>query len=191
MPDAPGVTYQTITIGGQETRLFRCATHRADLTPDGCAARHREARKRGEHDTASGYTQCRQCAIGAEHAGLPRPMPKSGRECVRCGRWSARLVGKVLCVPCYNRQQEVLKARDRRGNVPKVHVRLWTPDKPRVPGRIDAVFNIVVMVNNRPEKFIAATLIEALEQATRAHHGETLTLAIPDAARLFAQYPRT
>jgi len=189
--DAEGVTYQTITIGGQETRLFRCATHRADLSPEGCASRHLQARKRGDHDDSSGFTLCRTCHIGASHAGLERAMPAGPkRECVRCGQWSARLVWRLLCVGCYNRQQEVLKGRDRRGNVPRVHVRLFT-GKPRERRQIDAVFRLTVMVNNRPEEYVAATILEALEQAVRTHHGETLTLAIPDAAKLFSQIPRT
>ena len=186
MPDAEGVTYQTITIGGQESRLFRCASHRADLTPDGCAARHLQARKRGDHDDASGFTLCRTCPIGASHAGLNRALPGPKRECVRCGQWSARLVWKLFCVPCYNRQQEVIKGRDRRGNVPRVHVRLFT-GKPRERRQIDAVFNIGVWVNGKTEEYIAATILEALEQAVRTHHGETLTLAIPDAAKLMLQ----
>ena len=191
IPDAQGVQYENTSIAGQLVRLFRCETLSLTLTPEGCASRHKEARRRGEHDDASGYTRCRTCPIGAAHAGLGKFVPRAPHECCRCGKWSDRLVGKVLCPSCYNRQREALKGRDRRGRKPHVHVRLWQPGEPRERGRIDAVFALTVLVNGRPEQYTVATFIEAFEQAIRVHPGRRLTLAIPGAARLVATMAQT
>lgn len=68
---------------------------------------------------------CHNCPIGASHAGKTVDHAEyKVRECVRCHEYSQRLVHGLLCVSCYNRQQEVLKGKDRRGRTPKPYERL-------------------------------------------------------------------
>ena len=119
--DAPGVTYETVGIAGQELRLFRCPTYRCDLSPTSCAERFRAAQSLTDQ-AGVGHPafSCKRCPIGAAHADAKSFKPKRKAECLRCGQWSYKLVRGLLCVGCYNRQQEVLKGADRRGHQPKV-----------------------------------------------------------------------
>lgn len=93
--------------------LFRCETQRLDLTKASCANFHVR-----RHTVA-----CTRCPIGAHHAGRRAPaeaMTKS--ECVRCQRQDGarRLIHSRLCVSCFNRQGEVLRGYDRKGNPPRL-----------------------------------------------------------------------
>jgi len=184
--DAEGVRYFEVQVGGQSVRLFRCETHRADLTPDACAARFRAAQ--GEYKLD--FSRCRHCPIGAAHAGkTARAKPPS--DCLRCGRVSEKLVWGLLCVPCYNRQQEVLKGRDRRGREPRAHVYLWSRDQRRARQAIPRVFPVVVRVADQTLTIVAATFREALLTADRlVCHGRPLPLEILNAADIGRQAPR-
>lgn len=184
--DAPGVEYFEIQAGGQSVRLFRCETHLADLTPAACAGRFRAAKGAFRLD----FSRCRHCQIGAAHAGKPAPV-KPATDCLRCGKWASKLVRGLLCVPCYNRQQEVLKGQDRRGHPPKTVVRFWEPAPAREPGKIPQVFSFLVEVQGVGiREFVAARPHEALEQASRLfYRGEPLAMKITNAADLGRTVP--
>jgi len=185
--DAPGVEYFEIQAGGQSVRLFRCETHLADLTPTACAARFRAARGAYRLD----FSRCRHCPIGAVHAGKLAPA-RPASDCVRCGKWASKLVRNLLCVPCYNRQQEVLKGQDRRGRPPKAVVQFWEPAPARESGKIPQVFNFLVDVQGVGiREFIAVRPREALEQASRLfYRGVPLAMKVTNAAALGRQIPR-
>ena len=67
---------------------------------------------------------CADCPTGVVHSGrATQTQPDaSNRPCVctRCGRQDVRRqVGAVLCVPCYNREKEVLRGRNAKGAYPR------------------------------------------------------------------------
>lgn len=93
--------------------LFRCETQRLDLTKASCANFHIR------RHTAS----CAGCLIGAHHAGRSAPTETATRnECVRCQRQDGarRLIHGRICVSCFNRQGEVIRGHDRKGNTPRL-----------------------------------------------------------------------
>lgn len=184
--NAPGVEYFEVTAAGQSVRLFRCEVHRADLTPAACAARFREAKNPFKDD----FSRCRYCPVGAAHAGKP-PEVKPPSDCVRCGKWAGKLVRGLLCVPCYNRQLEVLRGRDRRGREPHVQVYLWKRETRREPQAIPAVFPVIVRVDGKTLSITAATFREALLTADRlVCHGRPMALEVVNAREIALQAPR-
>lgn len=97
----------------QHIELFRCETQRLDLTKASCANFHLR-----RHTVA-----CARCPIGAHHAGRRAPAETATRnECVRCQRQDGarRLIHGRICVSCFNRQGEVIRGYDRKGNVPRL-----------------------------------------------------------------------
>ena len=194
--DAEGVTYETLSIAGQSVRLFRCPTYRCDLTPTSCAERFKAAQHLTD-GAGIGHPaySCKRCPIGAAHADVSSLKPKRAAECLRCGSWTHKLVRGLLCVSCFNRQQEVLKGQDRRGHQPKAVIRFWDHSPARVPGQIAAVFNIAVQVEGVGVRVYPATRPrEALEMASRQYFkGEPLHLMVVNAAELgrIARYPLT
>lgn len=190
--DAPGVTYETVSIAGQELRLFRCPTYRCDLSPTSCAGRFNAAQSLtdqagGGHDAY----RCKHCVTGAAHANARGFKPKRKFECVRCHQHSHKLVRGLICVSCFNRQQEVLHGQDRRGHAPKVTIRFWDHDPARVPGKIPAVFDIAVLVEGIGVRVYPATRPrEALEMASREYfRGEPLRMTVLNAAELGRTVP--
>ncbi len=184
--DAPGVRYFEVQAGGQTIRLFRCEVHHADLTPTACAARFRDAKNPFRDD----FSRCRYCPIGAAHAGKPAEV-KPPSDCVRCGKWAPKLVRGLLCVPCYNRQLEVLRGKDRRGRSPHTHIYLWGRETRREPQAIPAVFPVIVRVDGKTLSITAATFREALLTADRlVCHGRPMPLEVLNAAEIGRQAPR-
>ncbi|MFM2006162.1 MAG: Bordetella phage vB BbrM, partial [Pseudomonadota bacterium] len=145
--DAAGVEYQTITIAGQSVRLFRCPTYRCDLSPNACAERFRLAQNLTDiAGVGHAAFLCKRCPIGAQHAGKSIK-PRRSHQCLRCGSWSPKLVRGLVCVPCYNRQQEVMRGQDRRGHRPKAVVRFWDASPSKVLGQIPQVFLFKVEIS--------------------------------------------
>jgi len=103
---ADGVSY--IEVAG--LRSFRCQTWRATLSVSFCARRWREAQSaRGIR--AEELNLCRQCQIGAAHAGepvLPRAENFGNNVCVR----------QMHCISCWNRGREWVRGKNARGNTP-------------------------------------------------------------------------
>lgn len=114
----PGLSYQTLP--GIPGEYFRCDKLAAEFTTDSCAKRWQ-----GQQTRDHIGMPCYRCPIGASHANKAVDHDQYRKfECVRCHQHSHKLVRGLICVSCYNRQQEVLKGQDRRGNPPKAYERL-------------------------------------------------------------------
>ena len=97
--------------------LFHCAQQHMDLSREACADFHKRRK------TAS----CARCPIGAHHAGRQAPPQRlTESTCARCERVGQRIIQGRLCVSCFNRQLELERGRDRKGNVPGLQ--LFTAD---------------------------------------------------------------
>lgn len=104
-PEIPGVA------------AFRCVKLSATLSVPSCAQMWRQA----NHDNVERLERCKTCPIGAVHAGetAASMSPFMGKcICARCQRTAARLIGKHLCVSCYNRQREYELGKNGKGSVP-------------------------------------------------------------------------
>ena len=97
--------------------VFKCEKLRATLSQKNCSDMWRRATM-GDDDRVS---RCKNCQIGALHAGESEASmsPLRGANiCARCHETGRRLVGKHLCVSCYNRQLEIIKNTNARGVAP-------------------------------------------------------------------------
>lgn len=105
-------------LAGAPGSYFDCERLRAVLTPEACASNFQGSKILGE----GRYASCYRCPIGHGHAGEdggPDPEADRGWRCCRCGpSGQSRIIGRTLCVSCYNRTKEALLQRDARGNVP-------------------------------------------------------------------------
>jgi len=99
--------------------LFTCPHYPGGLRllPGACATRWRKAQT--ADPLGPGY-RCRQCPVGAGHAGEPVTQPVHGAgRCSWCGRLNGRLVLRhCICVSCYNRVTEIARQTGRRGRPP-------------------------------------------------------------------------
>ena len=98
-------------------QFFRCERLRATISVDSCAGMWRG----GNRENIERLDRCKACPIGAAHAGetAASMSPLMGElVCGRCHRHAGRLVGKHLCVSCWNRQREWLIGVNARGTVP-------------------------------------------------------------------------
>jgi hypothetical protein len=112
-------------IDGCDRNFFRCERMRATLSVESCAANWRAGND--QHDERR--SSCRSCPIGAAHAGEEQASlsPIKGTLiCSRCHRMSSRgwLIGKWLCVSCWNREREWVRGRNAKGNRPSKMPRL-------------------------------------------------------------------
>lgn len=109
MPASPTITYFELLPG---FTAFRCEPLRASLSPRACGQNHNDQR----------HPACQACPIGQRHAAehsLKVHQSKPATTCVRCERQPGRrLLEHGICISCYNRQREVIRGRDRKGNVP-------------------------------------------------------------------------
>lgn len=60
---------------------------------------------------------CRTCGIGSKHSGI-ESRPVDPVRCVRCSNRAMRLIGKLLCPSCSNRQAEFIAGKNARGALP-------------------------------------------------------------------------
>jgi len=110
-PRADGIAYR-IAYG---FTMFDCTALHASLSPANCADNFINRR----------CFACVGCSIGATHSGkatqsTPEPAHRSG-ECIRCGQKDVRRqIGSTHCMSCYNRQLEVLRGVNRKGQWPRV-----------------------------------------------------------------------
>jgi hypothetical protein len=98
---------------------FSCERLNATLSTASCVERYQRAAEAESADLR--YRRCRSCPIGARHAGArpPNESPLFGLTiCARCHRGATRLIGKHLCVSCYNRQREQRVGKNSKGNAP-------------------------------------------------------------------------
>lgn len=111
---APGTVYRELLPGFP---AFDCEKLRATISPAACAESWRSTR----------YIVCSNCLVGHVHASKPgntKPPQQSRnldtyRPCIRCGKSGRRLVGRVLCVSCWNRARECLKGKNGKGAAPQ------------------------------------------------------------------------
>ncbi len=105
-------------LAGVPGSYFNCERMRAVLTPEACASNFLGSKILGD----GRYASCHRCPIGRGHAGEdggPEPEADRGWRCCRCGpSGQSRIIGRTLCVSCYNRTKEALLLRDGRGKVP-------------------------------------------------------------------------
>ncbi|GLT20907.1 hypothetical protein GCM10007933_03590 [Zoogloea oryzae] len=105
-------------LAGVPGSYFDCERMRAVLTPEACASNFLSSTVLGD----GRYASCYRCPIGRGHAGEaggPDPDADRGWRCCRCGpSGQSRIIGRTLCVSCYNRTKEALLQRDGRGKVP-------------------------------------------------------------------------
>ena len=103
-------------------KQFTCARYRATLSVESCADRFRKANGNDPDVHVDRYHECRRCPLGALHSGAGRDL-NLGRVsrvtiCGRCRAGATRLIGKHLCVSCYNRQREWLLGKNAKGTKP-------------------------------------------------------------------------
>lgn len=96
---------------------FTCDRYKATLSTDACAGMWRA----GNHEGSEARFRCKVCPLGALHAGetAASMSPLKGMTiCGRCHTGVARLIGKHLCISCYNRQREYLIGKNAKGTKP-------------------------------------------------------------------------
>lgn len=104
-----------------DVRMFRCERRHATLRVEACGQMWLAANDRGAPERLD---QCRNCTIGAKHAGVGEISlsPLRGMSiCARCDQGATRLVRKHICVSCYNREREYLIGKNAKGSIPKMH----------------------------------------------------------------------
>lgn len=100
-------------------RHFTCARYRSTLSIASCADRYQKANATSDPDLR--LTHCRGCPFGAGHCGqeAPNESPLFGRTiCGRCRTGATRLIGKHLCISCYNRARELRIGANAKGTAP-------------------------------------------------------------------------
>lgn len=96
---------------------FNCDKLRATLSVSNCADMWRKA----NHDNVERLSRCKTCPVGAVHAGetAASMSPFMGQcVCARCHRTATRLIGKHLCISCWNRQREWVIGKNAKGSKP-------------------------------------------------------------------------
>lgn len=155
-PELPGVP------------AFRCEKLSATLSVANCADMWRKA----NHDNLERMARCKTCPIGAAHAGetAASMSPFMGAcVCARCQQTASRLIGKHLCISCYNRQREYIIGKNSKGSAPskmkplgRRTVRYFAAGEP-VTLTIDHTANTTEM--------IVAVLRDCKKSVTFAFHG--------------------
>ncbi|MGF6936983.1 hypothetical protein OKW41_006145 [Paraburkholderia sp. UCT70] len=101
---------------------FTCDRYKATLSTEACADRFGKANGNAPDVHVDRYHACRRCPLGAMHSGVGRDLNigrLSGMTiCGRCHRGATRLIGKHLCISCYNRSRELRIGRNGKGNAP-------------------------------------------------------------------------
>jgi hypothetical protein len=106
--DAPGL------------KLFRCAKLSATLSTTACGTNFKRAQHLSPDRVASAHL-CRDCPLGAHHAGVPfvRRSALFGLDiCPRCRRHSERIIHGTRCVSCFNREREWILGRNAKNTRP-------------------------------------------------------------------------
>lgn len=96
---------------------FDCDRLKAKLCVDTCSGMWRSANLEGHPEREA----CKRCPIGAEHAGelFASTSHLAGTlTCARCHTPAGRLIGRMHCVSCKNREYEFVKGRNAKGSPP-------------------------------------------------------------------------
>ena len=102
--------------------VFRCERLLATLQVTACSKMWTEANS--SNDAPERLGRCRQCSVGAGHAGVQNSSmsPLRGMTvCSRCKRTDLRLIGGNICVGCKNREYEWVKGSNAKGKFPVMH----------------------------------------------------------------------
>lgn len=161
-----------------DKQFFRCDRLHATLSTDACAVNWRA----GNNENDGRREACRSCSIGAMHAGetTASMSPLKGTLiCSRCHRQSSRswLIGKWLCVSCWNREREWIRGRNAKGNRPTKMKRL----DPRSI-RIDEAGEVKTLYRQ-----LSQSVDELVVGALRDCKGSVTFMANPQAAAQFPQ----
>ena len=106
---------QYMRLDGVDGDYFNCGPYKSLLSVSACARNWKSAR--GEIEDCNRIL-CRECDVGAAHAG-ESPIKQAARTlCARCGRQDQRLIRGAICVSCYNRERELLRGKNAKGAFP-------------------------------------------------------------------------
>lgn len=114
-----------LKIDGVDGDYFECTPYRGTFSVDACAKNWRSARGTVEN---CNRILCRECDIGALHAGALPVREVARHMCARCGRTDQRLIRGAICVSCYNRERELLIGMNAKGSYPTHAKRLHSVD---------------------------------------------------------------
>ncbi|MBB5456768.1 hypothetical protein [Paraburkholderia sp. Cpub6] len=142
------------------TQHFHCDRLRATLSTDACGHRWKIA---GEAPTDTRWLICKNCPVGAHHAGEVNANPsqlRAAKLCARCHLTTTRLINKYLCVSCYNRQREQIIGANAKGTKPvklpplrRRSISFLTDGTPKtrtVERSVDALELIVAVIRDEP-----------------------------------------
>jgi hypothetical protein len=113
-----GVSY--VNMEGSTRQFFRCDAYRATMSTTACATRWRQAQHATNYE-AERLLKCRDCAIGASHAGerqVHRSKLFGAQICPRTRRWASRMISNRLGISSYNRAREVALGRNSKNTRP-------------------------------------------------------------------------
>lgn len=147
---------------------FRCDKLMATLAVRSCADMWRKA----NHDNLERLARCKTCPLGAVHAGETAASlsPFMGATvCARCQTTATRLIGKHLCVSCYNRQREFVIGRNSKGSRPS-KMRPLARRTVRYFAAGDPVTRTLDLTADT-EEMVVAVLRDSRKRATFAFHG--------------------
>lgn len=83
------------------------------LSPASCARSYQAGKTAEPWETSH---HCQGCEIGARNAGEKViVVPPRQHFCARCGDPTHRLIGRLLCASCFNRQREYVIGANARG----------------------------------------------------------------------------
>ena len=101
--------------------FFRCDRLNATLSQQSCAANYKASVRPSD---AERLHHCRNCPVGAKHCGgqaVKLSVYYGGNICSRCRRPAGRIIHKRICVSCQNREYEIIKGKNAKGQRP-VHL---------------------------------------------------------------------
>lgn len=168
--DQTSTTVEYLQISGAPGDYFVCPRipGNATLSTRACGEQWKIARTARTEEERDKRHYCRNCPIGAKHAGVedfvPRTKFQESTECVRCGNTGRRLIGASVCISCKNREYEVLKGRNAKGTKPV---------------RCAQVFQLQAVVRDgkrraRIQTFIATGMLEVVLAAAKRSKARAL-----------------
>lgn len=162
-----------------DVQMFKCPKRAATLRTTACADMWKSANY--QRDAPERLDLCKNCALGAEHAGVKYVSlsPLRGVNiCGRCQRNATRLIHRHLCVSCYNREREYLIGRNARGATPKMHPRLYPLELRILAGDLVETVRIERAVNSG--ELVVAALRDMSKQVTFGFRGVSTGLLQPE-----------
>jgi len=115
-----------ITTLPSHLQMVDCPARMLTLSSTSCVADYLRAAHK-KPDPWESRWHCYGCRLGAERAGLPVRSSWPAGVCVRCHREGLRIVTRTgLCVSCYNRQHEVERGQNAKGDFPSLTALRYT-----------------------------------------------------------------